>query len=192
MGCCRWLAGALLCCIAPAGVVTAQEKAVVLIAQGGYQLPLSNLSGQGDEVQPGPAIGGGLGLQLTPHFAMRATALLGAGDYRGPLLDLSDPVFRRTVVALDFQTGLPTTSGWTPYVFAGAGVARIDPRDSAFATFSSFATQFGAGTHYVWENRFIALQLELRGVAYDFDAYGLSRYQFDLELLIGAAYAIPY
>ena len=171
--------------------VSSQERAVVMLAQGGYQIPFTNLSDQGDELRSGWMAGGGLGLQLSAHIALRGTALFGGSGYRGSGLSLTESGFHRTFVSLDLQTGLPTTAGWTPYAFAGGGLARINPGDDDLEGFTNFAARFGMGTNYVLENRFLSLLLEFGGVVYQFNAYGFSGYQFDMQILAGVAYAIP-
>ena len=132
-----------------------------------------------------------MGLQLNANVAIRSSATLTSSEYRGPSLALSDSTFRRQFVSFDVQTGLPTTSGWAPYMFAGAGWVRIDPRDPDTQHFSKFAAHFGAGTNYVFNNAFFALFAELGTYLYDFSELGFSSYQFDLQFLAGIAYAIP-
>jgi uncharacterized membrane protein YphA (DoxX/SURF4 family) len=188
----KLLAATLAFATVAAGPALSQERAFVLFTQAGYQIPFSNLSQDGDELQSGWTFGGGLGLQLGAHYALRGVGLFGHSDYRGPALTLDEPGFRRMFVSLEVQTGLPTSGGWAPYAFAGAGLARMDPKDLSLESFSSFMARFGAGTNYVLENSFLTFFLESGGVVYDFGAYGFSGYQFDLQVLLGLAYAIPY
>jgi hypothetical protein len=188
----RLITTALILAVVAATPASPQERAVVLLAQGGYQIPFSDLSDQGDELRSGWTFGGGLGLQLNAHFALRGTVLFGESDYRGSGLTSNEPGFHRAFVSFDLQTGLPSAGGWAPYAFAGAGMARIGPRDDSQEGFASFAARFGMGTNYVLENRFLTLLLEFGGLVYDFSAYGFSGYQFDMQILAGAAYAIPY
>jgi opacity protein-like surface antigen len=188
----RQLAAATLMIAATAAATaSAQGKALVLFAQGGRQIPITNLSEDGDEIRPGWTGGGGLALQLNSNVALRASASLVSSEYRGSTLTLDDPTMRRTFVSFDLQTGLPTTSGWAPYLFAGAGWVQIDPEDSAAQDFTKFAARFGAGTNYVFDNAFFVLFLEAGTYLYDFSELGFSSYQFDLQFLLGLAYAIP-
>ena len=142
----RFLAAALALAAAATSPAHSQERALVLFTQAGYQIPLSDLAAGGDELQSGLKYGGGLGLQLGAHFAFRGVALFGHSDFRGSGLTLEEPSFRRASVSLEIQTGLPTAGGWAPYAFAGAGLARLDPRQPGLDGFSSFMARFGAGT----------------------------------------------
>lgn len=172
-------------------VAAAQGGALILLAHGAYQLPTSDLSRQGDDSRIGLVGGAGLALQITPNLALRGSASVGNGELRSASPELDGLTLHRTVVSFDLQAGIPITSGWTPYALAGAGFVRINPNSQSAGAFTSFSPHFAAGTVYVMDNRLLSLFWEVGGILYDFDALGLSSYQFDLELRAGVAYAIP-
>ncbi len=172
--------------------VLAQNRAIVLLAHGAFRLPTSSLNDQGDDVSAHWAGGGGLGLQLAPNLALRGSASMGGGTLRSSDPRLEGISLRRAAVLFDLQVGVPTASGWNPYIIAGAGFVHTSPRATGAEVFTSFSPHFGAGTMYVMDNRFLSLFWEVGGILYGFDALGLSSYQFDLELRAGITYAIPF
>lgn len=187
----QWFTTIVVLTTALTGPVAAQEKALILFVQGGRQIPITSLSDLGDELRPGWMGGGGLGLQLNPNVALRGSISLTGSEYRGPTLEPEDNTIRRRFISFDVQTGLPTTSGWAPYLYVGGGSVRIEPLDSSLEQFSKFAAHFGAGTNYVFDNAFFALFLEMGSYLYDFSELGFSSYQFELQFLAGIAYALP-
>ncbi len=169
-----------------------QGRALVLLTYGGYQIPAASLSDQNDELGPSWTVGGGLALQLNNNLALRSLASLVESDYEGSGLELVEQTFRRIFATLDLQVGLPTSSSWAPYVFAGAGWIRVSPADASLQDFGSFITRFGAGTNYVVDNTFLTVFAEVANILYRFNELGFNSYQYDVQISGGFAYAFPF
>jgi len=187
-----WFAATLILIGVTAKAGSAQNRALILLAHGAYQMTAGNLNDQGDDLSAGWVGGGGLALQISSSLALRGSASVGRGVLHSVSPGLDGMALHRTVVSVDLQAGVPTTSGWTPYALAGAGFVHVNPQGESTEAFTSFAPHFAAGTVYVMDNRFLSLFWEIGGILYDFDALGYSSYQFDFELRAGLAYAIPF
>jgi len=172
--------------------VEGQGRALLFLAYGGYQIPAASLSDQKDDLSPGWTAGGGLGLQLNANLALRSLVSLAESDYGGPGLTPVEPAFRRIFATLDLQVGLPTSSSWAPYVFAGAGWIRVSPADLTLQDFGNFVTRFGAGTNYVVDNTFLTVFAEVGNTLYRFNELGFNSYQYDVHISGGVAYALPF
>jgi hypothetical protein len=172
--------------------VVGQGRALVLLTYGGYQIPAASLSDQKDALGPAWTAGGGLGLQLNSNLVLRGLVSLAKSDYEGPGLILVEQGFRRIFATLDLQVGLPTSSSWAPYVFAGAGWIRVSPADMTLQDFGNLVTRFGAGTNYVIDNTFLTVFAEVGNTLYRFNELGFNSYQYDVQISGGIAYAFPF
>ncbi|MFQ5703337.1 MAG: hypothetical protein ACE5HT_04870 [Gemmatimonadales bacterium] len=187
----------ILCCIALLGglypmSLAGQGRALIVFAQGGGNIPLNNLSKSGDDFEGSVAGGGGIGLQLGSHYAIRGTVSFVPSKYRGSTLAFSDKDFARTFIGADLQLGFPSFGGLAPYFFAGAGSVIIDPDEPGQDSFSKLAGRFGTGINYVFDNRFTTIFVELGTWVYRFDRLGFDKGQVDLTISAGLAYALPF
>ncbi len=180
---------ALLTCLtaAPAG---AQEQALVLLGYGGLTVPTVGLADGGVGFPTAPSGGGGIALQMARSVALRATVTVGKSNVEQSMLQA--PGVRRTVIGADLQVGLTTSSPVVPYFLVGLGRASFDPDQAGESTFTKLASRVGTGINYVPDNSIVAFFAELSGWFYRFDKLGFDRYQFDLSLAAGLAYAIPF
>ncbi len=169
----------------------AQSGALALFGYGGRDLPLSNLDEAGDHLRADWLAGGGLAVQLSTNFALRGSFAIIENDWEGTGLELSDSTFKRTFVSFDLQAGAPLASGFVPYFVAGAGLVKIDPRDTGLEHFTKFAGRFGTGVNYVIDNSFLALILEFDTWIYQFGRLGYNRIQYDIAIVAGLAIAVP-
>jgi hypothetical protein len=154
--------------------------------------PLMNLSDAGDDMSPGRAYGGGIGLQLGPTTALRATINISKSSHRGPADSLSNPSFTRSYYGLDLMFGAPSDAGLAPYLFFGSGRIIVDPAESGIETFAKLAGRFGAGVNYVPDNSFFVLFAEVCGWAYEFELLGFKKLQVNPAVLGGLAFAVPF
>ena len=188
----RWLALSLLVFSIPSGHASAQARALLVHGYAGRMFPALNLSDLGDDLSPGRAYGGGLGIQLGPTSALRATVSISKSNHRGPTLDLGDPTTTRTYYGLDLMFGAPTDGGLAPYVFFGSGRMTIDPAESGIDTAAELAGRVGTGLNYVPDNSFFVLFVEVCGWLYEFDMFGFKKLQFDTSVQGGLVFAVPF
>ena len=87
---------------------------------------------------------------------------------------------------------MPSTSSLVPYFIVGLARASFDPDQIGEESFGKLASRVGTGVNYIADNSIVAFFVELSGWFYRFDRLGLDRYQFDLMLSAGLAYAIPF
>jgi len=154
--------------------------------------PQANLSEAGDDMSPGRAYGGGLGLQIGPTTALRATVNISKSSHRGPSLNLNDPTFTRSYYGLDLMFGSPSDAGLAPYIFLGSGRIVVDPAEPSADSFTKLAGRFGSGINYVPDNSFFVLFVEASGWLYEFELLGFRKLQFNTAVLGGIAIAVPF
>ena len=116
----RLAALALIISILPLHTASAQ-KALVIFLHGAHYTPLGNLSDAGDDIASRFGLGGGLGIQLSPGVALRATGTFINTEYRGKTLTIADSSLSRSYVFGELQTGWPGTSS---FVLMNVPVAR--------------------------------------------------------------------
>jgi hypothetical protein len=154
--------------------------------------PLTNLSEAGDDLRSGRLYTAGLGLQVGPKTALRATASFSSSQYDGVTLNLGDPDFARAHYGLDLMFGAPSDAGLAPYVFFGGGPIFVDPAESGAESLTKPAGRVGAGVNYVPDNSFVVLFVEACGWVYQFDLFDFNRLQFDTAISGGLAFAFPF
>jgi hypothetical protein len=154
--------------------------------------PLLNVSESGHDLSPGSAYGGGIGLQLGPTAALRATVNVSESKYRGPTVDLADPSFKRSYFGLDLMFGAPSDAGLAPYFFFGGGRVTSDPAEPDIDSFNKLAGRAGTGVNWVPDNSFFVLFLEACGWLYEFELLGFKELQFNTAFMGGIAFAVPF
>jgi hypothetical protein len=154
--------------------------------------PLANLSSAGDDMSPGRAFGGGVGLQFGPTTALRATVNISKSKHRGSAVDLTDPSFTRSYYGLDLMFGAPSDAGLAPYVFFGSGRVVSNPAEPDLDSFTKLAGRAGTGINYVPDNSFFVLFVEACGWLYEFELLGFRKLQFNTAFMGGLAFAIPF
>jgi hypothetical protein len=169
----------------------AQSRALAVFGYGGRDLPLSNLSEEGDHFRADWIAGAGAALQVSTNFAVRGSFSVVKNRWEGTSLELSDSTFKRTFVGFDLQAGAPLVSGFVPYFIAGAGWVKIEPQDPDLQQFTRFAGRLGTGINYVVDNSFLALMLEVDTWLYHFGELGYNRIQYDIVIVAGLAIAVP-
>jgi hypothetical protein len=154
--------------------------------------PLANLSEAGDDLSPGRAYGGGLGIQIGPTTALRATVSISESKHRGPTLELSDPSTKRSYYGFDLMFGAPTDAGLAPYLFFGSGRMTVDPAEPDSETVAELAGRMGTGINYVPDNSFFVLFVEACGWLYEFEMFGFRKLQFNTSVQGGLVFALPF
>lgn len=155
---------------------------------GGRHFPVVDLTDAGDDLAAAFSFGGGLALQLNPNVAIRAQTTYHRTRYRGATVAPPDSGMAQFAIGGDLQIGWPATSAWVPYIFFGAGAVTTDFDDAAQATSTRLAGRFGIGINRV--SSLGAWFLEVDGLLYKFEGFGLGRTQFDIETKLGFALAL--
>jgi len=90
----------------------------------------------------------------------------------------------------DLQYRHPLRSGWTPYLFAGGGGARIKPagNDPSESAFSKGVGKAGLGLSYNVPNSRFAIGGEGTGRLYKWDRDGFNKNQLDALWSGGISY----
>lgn len=188
----RWLLLSLLLISMAFAPASSQSRALLIFGHAGRMFPLLNLSDAGDDLSPGRAYGGGVGLQLGPTTALRATVSISESVHRGPTLNLSDPATRRSYYGFDLMFGAPTDAGLAPYLFFGSGRVIVDPAEPDADTVAELAGRIGTGVNYVPDNSFFVLFVEACGWVYEFEMFGFRKLQFNTSVQGGIVFALPY
>jgi len=181
-----WLIACLVTVALPAPA--AAQSAIVPFVFGAHYTSLSTLSDEGDEIAPRFAWGGGVALQLTESFAVRASGTLVKTQYRGDALAVSDSTVSRIYAFGDMQVGWPGTKSLVPYLFVGIGGVRSDFEDQNVETNTYFAVRAGGGVNYL--SGVGAFFLETLVTGYRWTAAPFSSTQFDWSIHFGYAVAI--
>ena len=188
----RWLVLSLSLILVAFAPVSSQSHALFVYGHVGRMFPILNLSAAGDDLSPGRAYGGGVGLQLGPTTALRANVSISRSNHRGPTLDLSDPITKRAYYGLDLMFGAPSDAGLAPYLFFGSGRMTIDPAEPGTDTVAKLAGRMGTGINYVPDNSIFVLFVEACGWLYEFEMFGFRKLQFDTSVQGGLVFALPY
>lgn len=188
----RWLILSLALIFLSAAPASSQSRALLVYGQAGRMFPIMNLSEAGDALSPGRAYGGGLGIQLAPTTALRATVSISESKHRGPTLELSDPGTTRAYYGLDLMFGAPSDAGLAPYLFFGSGRMTVDPAEPGSETVAELAGRMGVGMNYVPDNSFFVLFVEACGWLYEFEMFGFRKLQFNTSVQGGLVFAIPF
>ena len=153
---------------------------------------LMNLNEAGDDMAPGTAYGGGIGLQLGPTTAIRGSVNISKSRHRGTTIALSNPGVTRSYYGFDLMFGSPSDAGLAPYVFFGSGRITVDPAEPDTDSFTKLAGRAGTGINYVPDNSFFVLFAEACGWLYEFELFGFKELQFNTSLQGGLAFAVPF
>ena len=193
----------VLTALALAAPLAAQQRSLVLYAHGGgYSTTQDADPGGLADFDTGYNVGGGLGIVLSRHWAIRGDFTFarseandgrpGEGDLLSGGLDGRD--FNRLFYGADVQFRLPVGANLVPYAFAGGGAVTIDPAFSAEGAADSFtkgAGKFGAGVEWNFDGTGFGLFAQGTAWLYDLQktALGFDETQFDLTYSGGVSYA---
>lgn len=183
---------AVLLALGWTSAAAAQDRAFVLFAQGGYQWPQIVLDDRNTEIKSNWMFGGGVGLQLSSHTALRLSVSTAKNEVVGDSVQLTDPNIRRTFFAIDFQVGWPTDGGVAPYVYGGVGAMTINPDQADADRTTEIAGRFGTGVNILPENSPVIFFAELTTWLYNFGTLGFTKTQFDVAVNGGLALALPF
>jgi opacity protein-like surface antigen len=165
------------------------RPAVVLFANGGGYSPLTDLNSTGNaSLRTDWGLGGGAGVQLNRYVAVR-----GVFDYaqtRGQdgSIAFSSDKLRHYFYGGDVQLRYPTTSGFAPYLLAGAGAVTIDSDNPSFGRFTKLAGKGGVGVEYQLPENGLGLFAQGSSYIYKFDRSGFDKTQWDLLWTAGLSY----
>lgn len=194
--------GVLFASLALAGPLAAQQRKLELyLSGGGYSATQDADPGGLADFDVGYNVGGGVGLVLSRHFAVRGNFTFGrseASDRRpggtGLVGALNGREFNRFFYGGDLQLRLPVGDHLVPYIFGGGGAVTIDPAFSAGGEADSFtkgAGKFGAGVGWEFGGTGFALLAQGTAWVYDLDraTFGFDETQFDVIYSVGVSYA---
>jgi hypothetical protein len=188
----RWSVALALIALGVPGVAEAQSKALVLFVNGGRWTTISNLGAAGDRFTADWTYGGGVGLQLSPKVAFRASAMRLRTTYIGDTITPDDRDVTRVYYMGDLQVGWPTATGWAPYVYFGAGAVATDPDDASLESFTDFVSRGGIGVNYL--TKVGVLFLEMDGWLWRLNSLDVSfeGVKFEFSVRMGYAFVIPF
>jgi opacity protein-like surface antigen len=95
------------------------------------------------------------------------------------------------------QLQYPTTSGLTPYIFAGAGAVTLHPVGTTDIDKTKAAGTAGLGVNYAIPGSNLGILVEGKGWVYDLSELGGSfnsydKTQFDVTWSAGFSYRVPF
>src|SRR6476660_609265 len=131
---------------------TTTRPSLILFANGGGNSPLTNLNETGSaDLKTGWTLGGGAGVQVNPYLAVRGVFDFARDKGSAGSTAFAGQRFNHYFYGGDIQLRYPTTSGFAPYILAGAGAVTIDNKDDpTFDKFTKFAGKAGLGVEYVF------------------------------------------
>ncbi len=173
-----------------AATLEAQEDGFSVFVHGGLQSATADLSrGGSTTLENGFNVGGGVWLDLHRNAALRAEVSLARSDAEGPLLGTT--TFDRLFYGADVQLRYPFANGLAPYVFGGAGEARISREGDGEDPVNSPAARFGAGVQFRLPNTPVRAFIQASGWHYKFFGWpGIDTYQHDWSYSAGVTYRI--
>jgi opacity protein-like surface antigen len=178
--------------------VSAQDRAVNLfVRSGGYDAITDlNDAGTADFKKVGFNVGGGVSVDLNRYVAVRGDFNFARNELRTNGVDTGDKLNRYFYDAA-VQLQYPTTSGLTPYVFAGAGGVTLDPASTTGDNETKATGTVGLGVNYALAGTGLGVFVEGRGWAFGTkDLTGMladyDKTQFELAWSGGFSYALPF
>jgi hypothetical protein len=176
----------------------AQEKGVGISVRGGGFNALTNLNeaGTADFKQAGYNVGGALGVDLHKYVSLRGDFTFARNE-----LQLNDAETGSELSRLFYDAAVqlqyPGASGWTPYVFVGAGAVTLHPVGTTDHDKTKAAGTAGLGVNYAIPGSNLGIVVEGKGWLYEFSELGgnlasYDRTQFDVTWSAGLSYRIPF
>jgi hypothetical protein len=190
--------GALLIGVVVTQPTMAQEKAFGISVRGGGFNGLTNLneSGTADFKQVGYNVGGGLGVDLHRFVGLRGDFTFARNE-----LQLNDEnsgsELNRFFYDAAVQVQYPTSGGWQPYAFVGAGAVTLHQVGSTDNDKTKPAGTAGLGVNYAIPGSNLGIVVEGKGWLYEIselngDLASYDKTQFDVTWSAGISYRIPF
>jgi opacity protein-like surface antigen len=180
--------------LAPAQSTQISDRpTAVFFANGGGASPVTDLNDAGtSSLKTGWTAGGGAGVQINRYVAVRGTFDYAQTDGDNGT-SLAGQSLKHYFYGGDVQLRYPTTSGFAPYLLAGAGAVTIDNSDNpAFEKFTKFAGKGGIGAEYTLPGSDFGLYAQANSYVYKFDRNGFDKTQVDLLWTGGVSYRLPH
>lgn len=164
----RSILGAVAVALMVAGPVAAQDRAVRVFARSGGFNALTDLNdaGTADFNKAGYLVGGGVGVQVHRFVTLRGDFTFARNELRTNGVETGDKLNRYFYDAA-IQLGLPTASGFEPYVFAGGGAVTLHQVGSAVSDETKLAGTYGLGLNYTIPRTGFGLFVEGKGWLYE-------------------------
>jgi opacity protein-like surface antigen len=172
---------------------TSTRPSVIVFANGGGNSPLTNLNETGTaDLKTGWTVGGGAGVQVNQYLAVRGVFDFARDKGSAGSTAFAGQRFNHYFYGGDVQLRYPTTSGFAPYLLAGAGAVTIDNKDDPTSNKTTkFAGKGGVGVEYVFPNNGFGLFAQGASYVYKFDRNGFNKTQFDVLWTAGLSYRFP-
>jgi hypothetical protein len=175
----------------------AQEKAVGLTIRGGGFNGLTSVNepGTADFKRVGFNVGGTIDVDLSRYFGVRADLTYARNELQQNDVQTGSDLSRLFYDAA-LQVQYPTTSGWTPYAFVGAGAVTLHPVGSSDSDQTKGAGTVGIGLDYLIPGTNFGFGVEGKGWLYELSDLngpltGFDKTQFDVTWSAGLSYRLP-
>lgn len=173
-----------------AATLEAQDTGLSVFVHGGMQSTTTDLDAGGStSLDGGFNLGGGLALDMHPNVALRTEVSFVRSDANGPVLGAT--TFDRLFYAADIQLKYPFENGLVPYVFGGAGEARISEKDGDEDSVNSPAVRLGGGVAYAVPGT--PFRAFAQGTAWHYKFFGwpgIDQRQWDWSYSAGLSYRV--
>lgn len=135
--------------------------------------------------------GGGVGLQFSPNFALRAGLEVAPAEGEGAANPVLGQMMNRLYYGVDFQARYVSERGIAPFFTMGlSGVSIENGDDSEFESFSGFAGKGGLGIEYIPKTGNLSYSGQLTSYIYKYDADVFERWQSDVFYTVGLKYRL--
>ncbi|NLG63122.1 MAG: porin family protein [Candidatus Cloacimonetes bacterium] len=189
--------GALALTFVLAQGAQAQERGVTFAVRGGGFNSLTDLNdaGTADFKKTGYSLGATAGIDLHRYVALRGDFTFARNelqqDGRETGSDLNRFFYDGAV-----QLQYPTSSGWRPYLFVGAGAVTLHPVGTSGSDKTKFAGTGGLGVSYTLPSSNVGFFVEGKSWLYELSDLGgpladFDDTQFDVTWTAGVSYRIP-
>jgi opacity protein-like surface antigen len=180
---------------------TAQEHSLTFVARGGGFNALTNLNDASapSDFKTGYNIGGAAVVQVNRYVGVRGDFTFARAKFRDAGSETNDH-FNKLFYTGAIQLGYPTTSGFTPYLFAGGGGVTIKEKESPSGVNVDKTKGAGVGgIGFSYRIPQTNWSLVTEGVGYLYKVNGLSgtlagfdKTQLDVAWTGGLSYALPF
>jgi hypothetical protein len=190
----KWVVGLLVMGAVLTQDVAAQDKAVSFAVRGGTFSGITELddAGTADFKDKGGIVGAGIALELSKYFAVRADVDLARNE-----LQINDAATGLDMSRLFYDASIQfqyPINNFKPYLFVGAGAARLHPVGTDDSDETEFAGTAGLGVSYTIPGTQLGLGVEGKSWLYNLSGLGDPDYdktQFEAAWTAKISYRIP-
>ncbi len=145
------------------------------------------------EYDAGIRFGGGIGLQLYEHVAVRGDFSYASGSGRDTSGGINEDVsLDRMYYGASLEFMYPLDSNVTPYAFLGGGLVTVDRKGATAMSYNFDVTEFtgllGLGGRYGFSSN---LEAFVEGVSWVYNRAASGDSQIDMSINVGIGYRLP-